>query len=165
MGKVCREKHGYATPDAQADWNAVHAALAPHLTDLNLPVDWDSSERRCANILVHRIAVEQNGHIAIACSNALLHVGFSKLAARVAARMAKIVLTDEGTEFTIRAPYAAEILAIPGRRWDGAAKVHRVYAPSELRARDVVKDRIYKALLAAFPGQLASGPKGIFVLE
>lgn len=164
MGPMCRETHGYAAPDLSADWNAVHTALSGHFAALNLPDDWDSSPRRAANLLVHRVAVEQEGEIAVACVNALLALGFAKLSRRIAVRLAKIVLSDEGTFFAVKAPYHEGLFVIPGRRWDPETKTHRVEAPTEIRARDGLKDRIYYALADAFPGALAWGPKGLFVL-
>ena len=74
----------------------------------------------------------------MAACDALRALGFATLASRVSARMATVELREEETSavmamphLVIDAPYSEAIQAIPGRRWDGEAHVHRVFLPSE----------------------------------
>lgn len=161
MGPYCRQKHGYKKPDGDADWSVVRMFLAPHLPTLGLPDGWDTDVRRLANVLVHRIAVEQDGALAIACCNALRALGFVKLGGRVAARMAKIRVWEEAGEVVLKAPYSEELFSLPGRRYDKAREVTCV------RVKDSVpttKRAVLGALTRAFPGALVDGPRGLFVL-
>lgn len=160
MGEHCRKKHGYAAPDvSEADWFAVERALAPHLAALALPEDWRTSSRRAANLLVHRIAVEQDGELAVACANAVRALGYHTLAGRVAERMARVHVWEEGTDLLIQAPKSDELRRLPRRRWDPSVRATRVPLVGTL-ARGVV----FEVLKLAYPGQLVSGPKGLFVL-
>lgn len=171
MGKSCRKRHGYAAAQGEADWPAVVALVTPHLAALALPDDWQADQRRAANLLVHRVAVHQDGTAAMAACDALRALGFVTLAGRVAARMAKIELREEDTNarmsghhLVIDAPYADSILDIPGRRWDNEAHVHRVFLPTEPARLKLVKACVMRALVRGFPGAVVSGPKGLFVL-
>lgn len=159
LGPDCREKHGYAAPDVSGEWEAVRALLAPHLAALALPEGWDGDERRAANLLVHRIAVEQDGALAIACSNAVRALGYRRLAERVARRMARIQLWEEGGSLFVRAPASDGLRRIPWSSWAEDAKALRV----EVRGT-LTKLTVLEVLKLAYPGQLVSGPKGLFVL-
>lgn len=171
MGPSCRKKHGYAAAQGEANWPAVVALVTPHLTALALPDDWQGDQRRAANLLVHRVAVHQDGAAAMAACDAIRALGFTTLASRVSARMATVELREEdggprmsGPHLVIDAPYNEAILAIPGRRWDNEAHVHRVHLPAEPARLKLVKACIMRALTNAFPGAVVQGPKGLFVL-
>lgn len=161
MGPYCRQKHGYKAPDGAADWQTVRAFLYPHVEALNLPEGWDTDVRRLANILVHRIAVEQDGELAVACCNALRALGFLKLGTRVATRMAKIRVWEEVGCVVLKAPYSEALFSIPGRRWDGEREVTTVRVGTSLME---TKRTVLGALARAFPGALVDGPKGLFIL-
>jgi hypothetical protein len=161
VGPECRKRHGYTTANAAPDWTAVQSCIGRHVDALNLPADWDTDVRRLANILVHRIAVEQDGALALACVDGLRALGFSTLGTRCAERLAKIRLRIEGMEITLKAPYASEILAIPGRRFDREEKVTRI---TVRRSMEGAKRTVLDALTRAFPGAAVDGPEGLFLL-
>lgn len=161
MGRSCRKRHGYKSADASPDWTAVQAFLGPHRSALALPERWDGDVRRLANVLVHRIAVEQDGTMAVACCDALRALGFRKLGNRVAARMSKIRIWEEPGEVVLRAPFSDGLFGIPGRRWDKENEVTRVKVHANVTA---TKRLVLAALTRAFPGALVDGPKGLFVL-
>jgi hypothetical protein len=178
VGPECRKKHGYVAAQGEPNWRAVFEAtdgLVPvrdllggddvPVTDAALAADaaWrlgGLETRRVANLLVHRIAVEQDGDAVIQLTNAVRALGFEKLAARVAKRLVAIVIEEGGAELEVRCPYSETFLAlsrtIPGRRWDAAAKTTRFPAA---RKRDV-----WTAICRAYPGATGAGPKGLFVV-
>lgn len=159
LGPDCREQHGHGAPDVAGEWTTVRALLAPHLDALALPAGWDVDERRAANVLVHRIAVEQDGALAIACANAVRALGYRRLAERVGRRMARVQLWEEGGALFVRAPSSNELRRLPRSTWVADAKAFRV----EVRGT-LTKLTVLEVLKLAYPGQLVSGPKGLFVL-
>ena len=162
VGPECRRRHGWKRAESAPAWDAVRAELAPHIETLAMPEGWDQDQRRAANVLVHRIACEQTGALVLACVNALRALGFEKLAARMAERLAKITLRIEGSEIIIKAPYSQALFAIPGRSFDRGEGVTRVAVRSSL---DGAKAAVEDALVRGFPGAVVLGPKGLFVLD
>jgi hypothetical protein len=167
MGDTCRRKHGYAKPEGTADLTAALAAIGPHMTALALPVDATSDARRLANLLVHRIAVLQDGEVAAACVDGIRALGFETLGDRCAKRMTKIVVRVEDDEKTgdttivVKAPYSDALRSLPGRRWDPATKTTRVRV---YRSMEGAKASLLAALAADFPGAWVDGPTGLFLL-
>lgn len=164
IGPECRRRHGWKRAESEPAWETVRAELADHLEALALPAGWDADQRRAANVLVHRIACEQDGGRAIACVNALRALGFEKLAARVAERLAKIeVWTEAGEkELVIKAPYSQALFSVPGRRFDREQRVTRVTVRASL---DGAKQAVLDALARDFPGAAVRGPNGLFLLD
>jgi len=161
MGPSCRKRHGYGAAEAAPDWTLVQKHIGRHVDALNLPAGWDTDVRRLANVLVHRIAVEQDGALVLACVDGLRALGFSTLGARCAERLAKIRVRVEGTEIILKAPYATELFSIPGRRFDKATGTTRITVRTSMEG---TKRTVLAALARAFPGAAADGPKGLFVL-
>lgn len=161
MGPDCRKRHGFAKPDGSPDWSLVQRFIGRHVEALGLPAGWDTDVRRLANVLVHRIATEQDGELAMACVDALRALGFATLGARCAERMATIQIREEQMEIVLKAPYSQAIFTIPGRRYDRDAKVTRVSVRSSMEG---AKRAILTALSRDFPGAVVDGPKGLFVL-
>ena len=122
---------------------------------------WDTDVRRLANVLVHRIAVEQDGALVSRASMGFGRSGFSTLGARCAERLAKIRIRVEGTEIILKAPYATELFSIPS----GAASTRRrVTTRITVRASmDGAKRTVLAALARAFPGLWWTAPRA-FVL-
>lgn len=135
--------------------------------------------RRVANAAVYKIAalLSSGGDVwetVGALARAVRALGFRKLATIVEERNASIVIRRKvtpgwgnsrgtfvgGEEIVVEAPYSEESLpilrAVPGRRWDKAAKAN-VFPASSAKP-------LYAALAKAFPGARAVGPKGAFVL-
>lgn len=171
MGPECRRRHGYTRPDVEVD--AANVIVIAQLTKL-LPEVYEAvvraaqdtgSTRKVANILVHRIACEQDGAHVLCMINALRCVGFYKLADRLTSRVATITIEIDGSELVIKAPYsetAVDVLRrVPGRRWDREAKVNRFAFDPE---RPETKRPIFAALVRAYAGAVAFGPKGLFLL-
>lgn len=133
IGPICREKAGYL---------------------LGAPEE----QRRAANALIHQAAL---GQVPIAFAvTSLEGLGFGKLAATVAERFAvvKIAELEDGRRLAVDTPYRPEVVSamreIPGRRWDGEAKVNTF--PASCRRA------VWELLLRHFPGALGMGPKGLF---
>lgn len=143
MGPDCREKYGYE-------------GLV------------DSEQRAEANKLVHFIAATRDDvgpttHEAIARVKAL---GFETLATKLAERIAslekkaKVVITLEGDRYVVKSTYreaAVKALRdISGRRWDASRQVNTFPITSKVA--------LFQALVLAYSGELAIGPKGVFHL-
>lgn len=140
IGPDCRKKHGY------------NAALEAASEDA----------RQQANALIHKIALVQKGDEAFKACEALRALGFQTVADRVVARLAKIVIENDGKALVVDTPFNATFVArvktIPGRKWDGEKGVNRL--PLTFQARKA----LYAALVEAFPGKWARGPHGAFVI-
>ena len=168
MGPQCRKKHGYATPEGTADLSAALAAIEPHRAALALP-EGEMDARRLANVLVHRIAVLQDGVVAAACVDGIRALGFTTLGDRCAKRMTKIVVRVEENDVTsevtivVKAPYSdgGALRTLPGRRWDAATKTTRVRV---YRSMEGAKQALLAALAADYPGAWVDGPAGLFLL-
>lgn len=168
IGPECRRRSGYAEAQGPIDTGDVVAALGVLADDARLPnlpesaiQAWlDGDARKVANVLVHRIACDPGTEQALKYANAIDGLGFYKLAARLSDRMAKVRITEEDGELTVKTPYnpeAVDVLRrVPGRRWDREAKVNRF--PSSARRP------LFAALRQAFPGTVAMGPRGLFLL-
>lgn len=166
MGPDCRKKHGYTQPDLAVDVVAVVSALAASLpadvyVELTAKASISTEARACANVLVHRIAVEQTGPLVASYVAALSKLGFVKLADRIADRLGKVEVTEEGSDFVVRTPFneafVSLVRGLPGRRWDAAAKANRV----PVRERS----RLWGILKQTFPaGTPVRGPRGVAVL-
>lgn len=184
VGPDCRKTHGYATAQTAPIWAEVaRFAVEAKLTGVDLfglgmtvsdverlaalaESTWclgGVETRRVANILVHRIAVDQDGPTVQALTNAVRALGYAKLAGRIAARLARVHIDVEGSELHVRTPYEPEAVAVlravPGRRWVKGEKRggYNAYPLTAKRA-------VFNALKRAFPGATAYGPKGLFVL-
>lgn len=163
VGPECRRRHGFGEADAPAAWLDALAALA------NVPAAAYQSEaftaavaaqdaRAAANVLVYRIAAEQDGANVLAFVNALRALGFARLAARIADRVATIEITRADGRIEVATPYNPDAViafrAVPGRRFDRARKVETFPAEAD-RA-------VLAALRKVFAGSVAKGPKGLF---
>lgn len=161
VGPECRKRHGWNTPDHDVELAHAIAVAA------SLPADVAAemlagaeSTRQLANRIVHRIAIEQDGTLVITMTNVLEKIGFVKLSTRVSKRIAKVEISVEGATVIVRAPYNESAVAImrsvQGRRWDREAKVN-TYPTSSRPA-------LFDALKKSYPGAVARGPKGLFLL-
>lgn len=116
--------------------------------------------RTRANKLVYQIALEQEGKSTLEAAAELRGLGFDKLAARIIERLAKVVIEETNGELAVYAPFVetacGDWRGIPGRRWDGEAKCNRM--PSNQRRA------LFGLLKKHYPGALATGPKGAFVV-
>lgn len=159
VGPECRKKHGYTEAQQAADWASVAGALGP----TSLPWTWTRDEEgahEAANKIVHRIACEQQGGDVVAYTNALRHLGYVRLADRIAARLARVQIDLEGDSYVVRAPYSEQATyafrRIAGRRWNPELK-----ANTFPRAQRVA---LWGTLMALFPGETARGPNGLFTI-
>lgn len=138
IGPDCRKKHGY-------------------------DIEVDPAARAEANLIVHLIAVKQDGLDVAEMCQRLAALGFIALGARIMERIAEVriyALGEAGELLAIEAPYEPEAVDamryIPGRRWDKANK--RNTFPAAARAK------LFALLCHFYPGKLAVGPKGPFVI-
>jgi len=138
IGPECRKKHGYA-------------------------VDVSEDARTEGNAIVYAIAAGAHTGPALAGALARLRaIGFDRLADTIARRRGEIEITasDDGARLIVRAPYceraAGAWRAIPGRRWDPEAKANTVPVTS--------RGALWALLRAFWPGSLALGPRGPFVV-
>ena len=117
--------------------------------------------RKEANVIVYHIAAKQDGMELAPMLARLNELGFNSLADRIADRIAsvKITVSADG-RIEVVAPYNPDALnlfrAVSGRRWEKARKVTSFPMDS--------KRAVFVALQTAYAGQVASGPKGLFVL-
>lgn len=154
MGPVCRKKYGY---------NA----------------DVDENARVEANKIVHDLALavstDEVGLDTLKLTARLHALGFPKIADIFMFRSTQITVEAgefEGTMcYAVRAPYSPEFnqaswmkgrfgTKVPVATSHSKRKVFHWLFPHTPEARR----RIFKALLACFPGALAFGPKGPFVV-
>lgn len=166
IGPECRKKHGFDTAQGEADWAATVGALGvlPQGAMLDTPGWIGAAEARdahkAANVLVHHIAVAQDGPFVVAFTNAIRHLGYAKLADRIAKRLTKIVIGLEGDMYVVKTPFSdeavAEFRAIRGRQWVGERKVNLF--PRTARAA------LWDALVRLYKGQPARGPNGLFTI-
>lgn len=133
IGPECRKKHGF------------NLEVAPEV-------------RAEANKLVHLIATKQGGLEVLQAAARLRELGFEKLADKVSAKRAEIVITEDDAGVVVKAPYSDAATegfrSVPGRRWDKDAKVNRFPVTA--------KRALLAVLTAHYPGALAIGPKGPF---
>jgi hypothetical protein len=169
VGPECRKKHGYAEAQQEPDWAAVlretdGLVAVAEIGDLRVQETlWrlgGLETRKVANLLVHRIACAQAGPEVGQLTNALRALGFVKLAARIAKRLATVQVEVEDGAIFVKAPYSEEAVAIlravPGRRWMKTEKLNSY--PISSRAE------LFQALKRAYPGKTGFGPKGLFQL-
>lgn len=189
MGPVCRGKHGFNKADGVANWPAVvgillagrgldglvesatsgdlasrevlEDAVRETLPEFNVDALLKQDGREMANRVVHMIAVAGLGVGVAKHIEVLRALGFVKLATIMTKRAASIRITCEGETIRVEAPYSEEfnyaLRSVPSRRWDKPSKKNVIAACD--------KPALFKALCKAFPGQTASGPKGLFVLR
>lgn len=173
VGPECRKRHGYADAQGEPNWEAVLQATDDLVAIAELfPNGLAAAEaawrlggletRRVANLIVHRIATRQQGPDVLRLTNALAALGFAKLAARIAQRVALVRIELDAGEYLVRTPYTEEgvcqLKSLPrtSRRWDRAEKAWRVCPGA--------KPLLFAALKRAFAGAIASGPRGLFTL-
>lgn len=179
IGPDCRKKHGYTAPDLAVDVVAVVSALAAALpAEVYLEVVAKASisteARACANVLVHRIAAEQTGPLVAAYVSALAKLGFTKLSERIAKRIGKVEVFEDGSGFyVIKTPFnesfVSQVRGIPGRRFErdasGKGGVNKVPVPQLPSERLAMRKRIWGLLKTTFPaGTIVSGDRGMAVL-
>jgi Family of unknown function (DUF6011) len=157
VGPECRRKHGFAKPDAEVPFDVARVLVA-EVPDGAEVVAGTTTVRELANRLVYRIARDQAGGAVITWTNAVRALGYTKLAARIAKRLASVEIDTDGGVYIVRARFSDEHLAamrtVPGRRWDRENKCDRVPEASKVA--------LLAALTKAHPGEIARGPKGLF---
>jgi hypothetical protein len=172
VGPECRKKHGFGVAQGEPDWALAFEAFAVFGTAQHdvtagfAPAAWGVDAHKVCNVLVHRIALDQDSTLALACVEAVHALGFVKLAKRCAKRLASITIEAEGDELVVRAPYSDDSVAIlrrvPGRRFEKFAPDGRKDARNRFPAAS--KRELFAALTRAFPGATVRGPKGLFTL-
>ena len=134
MGPDCREKYGYN-------------------------IDAEPSNRQAANAIVHRIACGDKSQIAADCAS-LSAMGFVVLAAKLIGRVAKVAVSEKDGMFAVKTPYSAALVdamrSINGRRWVKEEKLN--YFPAS------AKGIVFALLKRFFAGEVAVGPKGVFII-
>jgi hypothetical protein len=192
MGPICRRKHGFNEADGEANWPIVCSillaglgvddliaqatagdanarlvledAIRVYAPKVKVDVLLTRSARELANGLVYQIACMGLGVAVASHVEALRALGFAKLASIMIKRTASVVIerTERGIE--VSSPYSVEFLdasrAIPSRRWmkntSGKGGV-TVFSTADAGL-------VHRALVRAYAGQAAYGPKGLFVL-
>lgn len=135
IGPDCRKKHGY------------NIEVAPEA-------------RARANQIVHAIACNPEGTQVLDRCAELRVLGFEKLASVIEKRTVTVRLVQEGTVFLVHTAYDAQFVddmrKISNARWNKENKAWQV--PTFAR------EALWKALCKAYPGALALGPKGPFIV-
>ncbi len=169
IGPDCRKKYGADESTGTPDYDGARALLAgvelgSKVAQGTLDGSWGGAPRDAANVLVHRIALEQTGRSAVACVNALHALGFQTLARRIAHRIAQVRIQDNvgpgPNMFAVQTPYSPEVVAafakIPGRKWDATSRIN-IFPPE-------AKPAVWAALRELFHGSSLLGPKGLFLI-
>jgi hypothetical protein len=146
------------------DAASVEAGLGPDCRKKYGAAEIDDDARKAANVIVHRIAVEQTGKSVLEGVAELRALGCDKLADRITKRVRPVEIVDlnNGRAFVLRARhedfdgFLAAVKRIRGRRWDGGLKGNTFPAAS--------KRAVFELLKVWFPGVTAIGPKGVFVI-
>lgn len=161
VGPDCRKMHRFDEAQGPADFEAA-IKMAGSLVQLEDWSVWNGNARKACNVLVHRIAVDQNGpHVAF-LAQAIKLLGYEKLGERILHRVAKIriEISPDGLTYEVKAPYKEEAVpkwrAIPGRIWVKERRVTMVPV-KEKRA-------LWSVLCGTYAGEIAMGPKGPFVI-
>jgi hypothetical protein len=159
VGPECRRKHGFAKPDTEVTY-APGCVLVSEVPEGAEIVAGTSAVRELVNRLVYRIARDQAGANVITWTNAVRALGYTKLAARVAKRLAAVEIEADGVGYVVRArhfsdEHLAAMRSVPGRRRDRENRCDRVPLSS--------RQALFAALTKAHPGQVAQGPKGLFM--
>lgn len=159
VGPECRKRHGFDDSQGPADWGRAFASIAELPEEIKQAVAIacaEMNQRRAANVLVHFIAVHQDDRLAVAATEAVSHLGFTKLAERIAKRVGCVRIEQEGDELLVRTPYSddfnASMRRVPGARWDREAKARRVPVES--------KRALWVAMQRAFAGCMVVSAKG-----
>lgn len=163
VGPECRKKHKVEVMQGVPDYAEVERFLAgvgPYLFG-RVTAAW-GDPRKIANVLVHFIALEQDGAEVLLAAAMLSALGFTVVAVRIMKRLVtvRICLEQGDTRFTVTTPYneaaSSAWRTIPSRRWDKERKVNVVD----------VKDKkaLWTVLRTHFAGAHAEGPQGPFVV-
>lgn len=189
IGPVCWKRHGAANPEGEPIWEELAVALDalesrsasslhPYVLVAREAANREN-QRDCANALVRLIAIEQCGKDVLVYTNALDSLGYTKLASKIAKRLARVIITIGEADkryqsgggsfgpsystmkiesFLVKSPYEGSegLRNVPGRQWDKTRKVNTFPLTS--------KCALFEALRRAYPGMNAVGPKGLFVL-
>ena len=158
IGPDCRAKYGFDDVPTAPDFIAARTIALNFAADLNdeTVLDWTDARVVC-NLLVHRYASD---HKANAWAATAIHaLGYVKLSAKLLKR-AKTATVEirsvDATTLSVRAPFSPEfnaaLKAVPGRRWDGAAKVWRVPVTA--------RKALWGAVRSAFTGLTLVSDKG-----
>lgn len=187
VGPECRRRHGFEAAQVAPDWalavrhldgilplaEVLGEVVKPCMTPRDVLGAIDASDeawglgspnvRRAANVVVHRIAVRQDGAEVVALTEALRALGFGCMADRIEHRIARVRVEVADGHYFVEAPFDPDAVAtlrqVPGRIWDrdhgrkGATRF-----PLSSRAP------LFDALKRAYPGAVARGPKGLFTL-
>ena len=123
-------------------------------------------KRKTANKLVYDIARLQRGPDVASMTDKLDRLGFTKLAARIRKRTIKITITFGNSRqscWELKIPYLdgtkteLQLRGIPGS-WDKRKKVWVI------RRNPTNQQRLWKFLTDFFEGDVAEGPKGVFIV-
>lgn len=158
LGPTCRKRHGYSEAQTAPDWDAAHEALDGHQLPTSATEWWRIDARKVANILIHRVAVLQEGVFAEAYTATICALGFRKVAEAIATNLGAVRVETAGDELLVRGPFSEafnhEVRRCQGQRWDPTRRARVV--PSRERAS------LWVALKRAFPpGTLVVGARKI----
>jgi Family of unknown function (DUF6011) len=159
VGPECRRKHGFAKPDTEVGYTAA-CTLVSEVPEAAEILAGTTTVRELVNRLVYRIARDQSGPHVITWTNAVRALGYAKLAARIAKRLAEVEIDTDGAVYVVRArrfsdEHLAAMRSVPGRRRDRESGCDRVPLSS--------RRALFDALTKAHPGRVARGPKGLFM--
>lgn len=134
IGPDCRKKHGF-------------------------DIACDTYTRNEANMTVHQIAMGAEGPTLHWAIGYLKHLGFEKLALRIAKRLVSVEIEEKNGRLYIDAPFKAEALqafrTLPGRRFDVPSK--RWSIPTTIEAKRAAWT-LLKMHYAGAVGLCATGP-------
>lgn len=161
VGPECRRRHGYASAQGAADWEAFRAAAGADVARFMPDGSAAEDARGIANRVVHAIALDQTGDAVVRWTRALSALGFTKMAARIAVRLGAVQVEESAGKLLVRTPYSVAFRdvarKIPGVIWDRAREVRTCPVDS--------RRHLWVALRLAFPGALVVGTRGVGVIQ
>lgn len=145
------------------DAASVEAGLGPVCRKSYLPPEGVSEEERAkANHAVYRLALHASGKSpdvdVVEELKTLVACGFAKVAKRVLDRLCSVWIAEDSGYLWVKSPFVGSeyLREVPGRRWIKDRKTNRFPLGS--------RTALWATLQKAYPGLLAVGPKGPFII-
>ncbi len=162
IGPECFEKYGGAEANIDPDWISASRAL-------NEPLNVSAGHLSAANMLIHRISVNQGSDVAMRCAAALWHLGYRKVVMAIGKNRPNAIRAIKVHEEIIRlSGRTCVVLLAP----DNGKFKERLRAlsilPCDARPRFIFKQDlkrgVWEAIKACYPkGTLVLGKKAVLL--
>src|SRR5579885_346066 len=173
IGPICRKKYHYedaypVTPEKVA---LVRQTMAQH-PDIFSPefvakvekALTQETTRKAANFIVYVASAEQ-GMMAVHCAPLLVHLGYHDLAVRIIERLVPVHIERKNGQIAVASPYSPDFVTrmhgIQGAYFTKKDKKDKKWMMEDNEAK---AKKLFEALKTCYPGLVAVGPKGAFIL-